>query len=289
MLGSQNDPIGIVSISQQRHADLIADVRHDQLVQAALRYRANRTLPREDASRGRFGRLLLAGSAIGLSLGLIATLAYAAIPGAGGLISACVSTAGFNGQHLLTLLDVSQRSACGQDESLVTWNQTGPQGPTGDTGPQGPAGIAGPQGPKGDTGPQGPAGIAGPQGPAGSTGPQGPTGDTGPQGPKGDPGTPGATHIVARSNYVSIFRDGEPLEVSCNTGEVATGGGGHVSSDTIDLQLFNSGLTGGGSPGVITASEPIVTNGVVTGWRVKANRTLNATLVPLTVWVLCAS
>jgi hypothetical protein len=198
------------------------------------------------SSRIRQMRLLVAGSVIGLSLGMIATLAYAAIPGTGGLISACVSSVGFNGQHILTLLDVSQKSTCGEGQNLVTWNQTGPQGP------------------------------------------QGPKGDTGAQGPKGDPGTPGATHITARSTTVSTFRDGEPLEVSCNTGEVATGGGGHVSSDAIDLQLFNAGLTAG-SPGVITASEPIVTNGVVTGWRIKANRTLNSTLVPLTAWVLCAS
>jgi hypothetical protein len=208
---------------------------------------------REWRHRPRRIRLSLAGSAIGLSLGLIATLAYAAIPGTGGLITACVSTVELNGQHILTLLDTGQRSTCGQGQRLVTWNQAGPQGPKGDTGPQGPAGS------------------------------------TGPQGPKGDPGSPGAAHIVARSTTISAFHDGEPLDVSCNTGEVATGGGGHVSSDSIDQQLFNSGLTGGGSPGVITASEPIVTNGVVTGWRVKANRTLNATLVPLTAWVLCAS
>jgi hypothetical protein len=198
-------------------------------------------------------RLLLAGGAIGLGLGMIATLAYAAIPGAGGVISACVSTGGFNGQHILTLLDLSQKTTCEHGQSLITWNQTGPQGPKGDTGPQGPAG------------------------------------NTGPQGPKGDPGAPGAANIIVRSTTVNTFRDGAPLDVSCNTGEVATGGGGHVSSDAIDQQLFESGLTGGGSPGVITASEPIVTNGVATGWRVKANRTLNATLVPLTAWVLCAS
>lgn len=189
-------------------------------------------------------RWLLTGSALGLGLGMIATLAYAAIPGAGGVISACVSTAGFDGQHLVTLLDASQQSTCRPGQSLLTWNQTGPQGAKGDTGPQGP---------------------------------------------KGDTGTPGATHIIARSTTVNVFHDGEPLDVSCNTSEVATGGGGHVSSDAIDRQLFNVGLTGGGSPGVITASEPIVTNGVVTGWRVKANRTFNATLVPLTAWVLCAS
>jgi hypothetical protein len=209
------------------------------------------------ASRWRYRtrrvRWLLAGSAMGLSLGMLGSIAYAAIPGAGGLISGCVSTAGVNGQHVLTLLDLSQGSACGRGQSLVVWNQAGPQGPKGDAGPQGP------------------------------------TGNTGPQGPKGDKGDPGDTQIVARSTTISTFRDGQPLDVSCNAGEVATGGGGHVSSNEIDQQLFNAGLSGGGSPGVITASEPIVTNGVVTGWRVKANRTLNSTLVPLTAWVLCRS
>jgi hypothetical protein len=183
-------------------------------------------------------RLLLAGTALGLGLGMLGSLAYAAIPGSGGLISACASNAGFEGQHVVTLLDTAQKSACASGQHLVTWGQAGPQGPQG------------------------------------------------PQGPKGDPG---ATHIIARSTTIASFRDGQPLEVSCNSGEVATGGGGHVSSDEVDQQLFNTGLTGGGSPGVITASEPVVTNGAVTGWRIKANRTLNATLVPLTAWVLCAS
>jgi hypothetical protein len=216
---------------------------------------------------------MAASLALGLGAGLVGSIAYAAIPGSGGSISGCVTTSGFRGQHVLTLLDTAQSTMCQTGQTLITWNQAGP---------------AGPQGPKGDTGAAGVPGPQGPQGAAGPPGPQGPAGPVGPQGPKGDAGVPGATHIVARSMTVSAFRDGQPLEVSCNPGEVATGGGGHVSSDAVDQQLSNSGL-GPGSPGVITASEPIVTNGSVTGWRVKANRTLNATLVPLTVWVLCAS
>jgi collagen triple helix repeat protein len=207
-------------------------------------------------------RWLLTGTIMGLSVGLLGSIAYAAIPGTGGVLSGCVTTNEFRGQHVLTLLDTAQSTVCQAGQTLITWNQSGPRGP---------------QGPKGDPGA------------AGATGPQGPAGAAGPQGPKGDTGTPGVTHIVARTATVTSFRDGQPLEVACNPGEVATGGGGHVSADDVDQRLYETGQTGGGSPGVITASEPIVTNGSVTGWRVKANRTLNATLVPLTVWVLCAS
>jgi hypothetical protein len=58
MLGStQTDPIWMLSIAQQRQAELIADVRNDQVVQAALEYRAMRTIRPENVSRGRLGRL----------------------------------------------------------------------------------------------------------------------------------------------------------------------------------------------------------------------------------------
>jgi len=219
-------------------------------------------------------RWLVAGLALGLGGGLLGSIAYAAIPGSEGIISGCVTTSEFRGQHVLTLLDTAQSTVCQAGQRLVTWNQTGPAGPPGPKGDTGAAGAPGPQGPQGAPGAQGPAGPQGPQGL---------------QGPQGNPGAPAATHVVARSTTVTSFHDGQPLEVDCAAGEVATGGGGHVSSDAVDQQLYEVGLTGGGSPGVITASEPIVTNGIPTGWSVKANRTLNATLVPLTAWVLCAS
>lgn len=57
MLGSHSDPILILSISHQRHADLIANVRHDELVQAARQSRPARTIRPENLSRGRFGRI----------------------------------------------------------------------------------------------------------------------------------------------------------------------------------------------------------------------------------------
>ena len=57
MLGYQADPIWILSISQQRHADQIADVRHDELVHAAKQYCAARSGRHANVSRSRFERI----------------------------------------------------------------------------------------------------------------------------------------------------------------------------------------------------------------------------------------
>jgi hypothetical protein len=58
MLGStQTDPIWLLSIAQQRQAELIADVRNDAVVPAARDYRAVRIVPTQNVSRGRLGRL----------------------------------------------------------------------------------------------------------------------------------------------------------------------------------------------------------------------------------------
>jgi hypothetical protein len=51
------------------------------------------------------------------------------------------------GQHVLTLLDTAQAPTCQPGQTLITWNQAGPQGPTGARGPQGAPGAAGPPGP----------------------------------------------------------------------------------------------------------------------------------------------
>ena len=53
MLGMQFDPTLGLSLSRQRHADLIAEVHHQQLVQEALDYAPRRTQTLEQAARGR--------------------------------------------------------------------------------------------------------------------------------------------------------------------------------------------------------------------------------------------
>src|SRR5438445_3899456 len=115
---------------------------------------------------------------VGLSLGLVGSIAYASIPAPSGLISGCLSAAQVQGQHALTLLDTAQSAVCQTGQTLINWNQTGPVGPAGPNGPAGPAGPPGPQGLRGDPGPTGLVGLTGPQGPQGLQGPPSPAGTT---------------------------------------------------------------------------------------------------------------
>ena len=81
-----------------------------------------------------------------------------------------------------TIHVVDSSDSCKHNETLISWNQQGPQGEAGQQG------VAGPQGPEGLPGAQG---VAGPQGPQGDAGPQGIQGETGPQGPAGQDGADG--------------------------------------------------------------------------------------------------
>jgi hypothetical protein len=138
-------------------------------------------------------RLLLIGGAI-VALG--SGFAYAAIPGAQGLISGCYA----KNHGALRIIDVEAGEQCLASEVPIAWNekgQKGDPGPQGVPGPQGDKGDKGDQGPQGERGPQGeqgergPVGLAGPVGPAGAQGPAGDVGPQGPEGPKGDTGETG--------------------------------------------------------------------------------------------------
>jgi hypothetical protein len=99
------------------------------------------------------------------SLVLFGIIAYASIPDSNGVIYGCYKKSG----GTLRVIDYPTQQCDPRAETLISWNQTGPQGPAGPQGPVGPQGPAGPQGPEG---PAGPAGPAGPQGPAGVGGPK---------------------------------------------------------------------------------------------------------------------
>jgi len=121
-----------------------------------------------------------------------ASFALASIPSSTGVINACYARDGS-----IRLIDTDAGQSCRRRETLLSWNQRGPQGLQGIQGPrgaqgtqgaqgaQGPGGLQGIQGPKGDPGAPGAAGAAGAAGIQGVQGVQGPKGD------KGDPGPPG--------------------------------------------------------------------------------------------------
>jgi len=95
---------------------------------------------------------------------------------------------------------VSVPGQCKSNEALLSWSESGPQGPTGATGAAGPTGAAGTSGASGTNGATGPTGAAGAAGSTGATGAVGPTGAAGATGPTGSgagaTGPTGATGAV---------------------------------------------------------------------------------------------
>src|SRR3989344_4512667 len=110
----------------------------------------------------------------------------------GGTISICVKKSG-----LVYVIGAGfRREDCKKNESLLTWNTQGIQGPKGDTG------IAGPQGPQGEKGDKGDPGEQGSKGNQGIPGQQGDKGDTGVQGPAGPQGEMGLQGASGMSFHV---------------------------------------------------------------------------------------
>ncbi len=120
------------------------------------------------------GRRLLLAAGLAVAAFAVAGIAYAAIPGSGGVYTACM----LKGVGTIRLIDPSLPknafdSHCTSIEQQITWNQVGPPGMPGATGQQGKAGATGPTG---DAGAPGPTGASGASGASGATGPQGPAG-----------------------------------------------------------------------------------------------------------------
>ena len=76
-------------------------------------------------------RVALAGLAV-VATAVAGGLAYAAIPGSDGVISAC-----FDKRGRLRVIDVQAAESCKKTESLLAWNVQGPAGPPGPPGPSG--------------------------------------------------------------------------------------------------------------------------------------------------------
>jgi hypothetical protein len=80
-------------------------------------------------------RKLIALAALAVAVAAISGLAYAAIPGADGVISACRDSRG-----ALKVIDAEAGQSCGSNQQPLIWNQQGPQGPA---GPPGASGVSG--------------------------------------------------------------------------------------------------------------------------------------------------
>lgn len=167
---------------------------------------------------------------VGVRLGLALLLfvvasgtALAAIPAAGGTITACY----IPGVGIPRLIDAERGQTCRKHEQTLTWGQVGPAGPQGaqgEPGPAGPAGVDGAPGPAGPQGLQGEPGPAGPAGADGAPGAQGPQGQTGPVGPQGISGISGYEIVYSNSD---VF-DSTNVKVTfakCPAGKRVIGGG----------------------------------------------------------------
>lgn len=121
--------------------------------------------------------------------------------------------------------------------------------------------------------------LPGPQGARGPQGAQGAQGAQGTQGLPGNPGTPGAagaTDVVVRQGPIATIAAGTSqfLDVSCQSGERATGGGGSNNGNGVFLkQSYPEPLNDGAEP---------------TGWEVAYQNT-SATNYQGYAWVVCAS
>jgi hypothetical protein len=97
----------------------------------------------------------------GMVVALIALLvalggvAFASIPGPGGVVKGCYSKS----TGSLRVID-SKKSCSKKRERSLSWNQQGVRGLQGSQGSQGPAGVNGGQGPQGDSGAPGLDGAA---------------------------------------------------------------------------------------------------------------------------------
>ena len=185
----------------------------------------------QPTARNRRTKLAAAAVAV-LAVTGLGTVAAGAIDGeTDDTIYACSSKWGGRLRQVNSLDDCYTRW-----ENPVSWSQ-GAEGPQGEQGPQGEPGVAGAPGPKGD------------------------------QGPKGDKGDPGVALYFYEVSESGI----DQVTAWCDSGDVATGGGG--VNDAFDGRALNS------SP-VLNSSRH--------GWTVSFTDIAPKARGPLTAYAVCA-
>jgi Collagen triple helix repeat (20 copies) len=174
-------------------------------------------------------------------------IAWAAIPGDGGVISGCYTKIG----GVLRVIDTAKGQQCTNLEVPISWNQQGPKGADGLNGLNGRNGSDGRDGvsvastalnpgdancpdggsqftaANGETyacnGAPGQRGQDGTDGEDGAPGPQGPQGADGPQGPPGPAGVSGYERVSVTVNAPA--KSVVDAEAACPAGKHVLGGG----------------------------------------------------------------
>lgn len=162
------------------------------------------------------------------ALALAGGVAWATIPGDGGVIQGCYTKIG----GILRVIDTAKGQSCHSAlEVPISWNQKGVKGDAGAPG------SPGPQGDKGDRGEKGADGTPGEQGQPGE------------QGPSGSPGVSGYETVTTRVDVHSS----QPAtgEATCPAGKKPVGGGVLTAGKT---ELWDSTPTATGWSG--TAFNP---------------------------------
>ena len=127
----------------------------------------------------------------------------------------------------------------------------------------------------------------GPQGPAGPPGTNGMNGADGAKGDKGDVGPSGSSYVAFNSRSVSVDASGAFgafISVKCNTGDIATGGGGFISNGLKAWPLVES------RPTVDIGTDFPTSGQEANGWFVQGSG-LNTGEVTgdIKVWAICTS
>ena len=192
-----------------------------------------------------------------------------------GAYQGCVGPAG-------ALRVLQPGETCRDNETGISWEQTGPVGPPGPTGSPGPPGADGEDGQDGAPGLMGPAGAPGAAGPTGPPGPTGPTGAPGSRGPQGEPGP--ATPAQLFWDEAPVVAGGVPVD-SRTLASVDLPAGTWLLTGTVDLHSV------GGAAGDVScrlSGSDVNLTRVDTGWASLTVQAVEDRILPFTVAFSCS-
>jgi hypothetical protein len=138
--------------------------------------------------------------------------------------------------------------------------------------------------------------LRGPAGPQGLQGAQGPQGEKGLQGEKGDTGAAGATNVKVHTASKAITSgSAETVDVFCDTGERAVGGGGDLSVTSAYLVDDRPGVrtahfSGGFPPTLFFSADAPSEGQTPNAWSVTGSKVVGYSgSATVSAYVICAA